>query len=177
MPYCPKCRAEVSSEMKFCPKCGASLGVTVQPFRDRMRERGSDILGAVSAGVILILIALTYMRYPIDPSTIVDYFESMTVQRTFIKPPLIFFDAAIFFFYAVGTWGIVLSGLRLVFQRSVRRALGDLVGGFFSFFFALLLSRYAGGVFTWRTTLAYFIVAIGLLVIVNAIIHIAFPER
>ena len=50
-------------------------------------------------------------------------------------------------------------------------------GGFFSFFLAFLLTRYAADVLTGRTTLAYFIVAVGVLVIINVIIHFFLPEK
>jgi len=176
---CPKCGEEVSPEMKFCPRCGASLAAA-RPSTFQVREKvpkGPDVLGLASAGVILIILALTYLRNPIVPSVIIDYLESMGNQGAFIKPPSILLNAAIFFLYAVGLWGIVQAGLRLVFQRSVGKALGDLVGAFFSFFLAFLLARYDVNVFTGRMTLAFFIIGLGLLVIANAIVHFAFPER
>jgi len=166
--------------MRFCRKCGATLGVTVQPSAGRIRERGPkgpDTLGAISFGAILIILAVTYMQYPIDLSIITGYFGSMTSQGAFVKPPSILFDLAIFFLYAAGVWGIILSGLRIILQRSVRMALGDLMGGLFSFFCAFLLTNYAADAFTGRMTLAYFVIAIGFLVILNAIAYFAFPER
>ena len=166
MPYCPKCGEEIRDGKNFCPKCGAALSITVQE-----KKKGPDVLGLMSVGVIIILIALTYLRYPIESSEIAKYFESMADKKIFIKPPLIIFDAAFFFLCAVGLWGIILSGLRIVFQRSLRRALGDLIGGFFSFFYAFLLTNYAADIYTWQTTLAYFIIAIGLFIIINAIIN------
>lgn len=180
MPYCPRCGEELSEEVKFCPRCGTAIGVLGQPSIGKMRERGrkgTDMLGVISAGVVLIVLAVTYLRYPIDPSIIGDYFENMAVNGHFIKPPLILFDLAIFFFNAVGVWGIVLSGLRIALERSVRKAIQDLTGGSFSFFCAFLLTNYSVDVFTWQIALAYFIIAIGLLVTANSIIHLAFPER
>lgn len=166
--------------MRFCSRCGGALDVATQVPAATIRKRGSrgpDVLGAISAGVILIILALTYIRYPVDPSMIVAYFQKMAAHRTFIKPPLILFDLTVFFLYAVGLWGIVLSGLRIIIERSIRKTLGDLIGSFFSFFCAFLLTSYAVDVFAGLTTLAYFVVAIGLLVIVNAIVNFAFPER
>lgn len=166
--------------MKFCPKCGTALDTTAKPPKTKVAEKGPkrpDILGFVSAGVILIIIAITYIRNPIAPSVIIGYFESMGNQGMFIKPPLILFDAAIFFFYATGVWGIILSALRIVLERNARKAFGDLVGGFFSFFCAFLSTNYAADVFAGRITLAYFLVGIGLLAIVNAIAYFAFPKR
>ena len=179
VPYCPECGEEVSYKMKFCPKCGVSL-VTVQPKAPRIEEKKCkrvDILGAISAGIILIIFVVTYIKYPINPSIIIEYFESMTEQRAFIKPPSTFFDPAIFFLYAAGVWGIVLSGLRILFQRSARKALGDLIGGFFSFFLAYLLTNYAADVYSGRTTLAYFVMSIGLLIGANSIVLFALTKK
>lgn len=148
----------------------------VKKLRDE--ERGFP-LGAISAGVILIILAVTYLIYEptINFSTIVDYFERMGNLKTFIKPPIFLFDPAIFFFNAIGVWSLILSGLRIVFQRSAGKATGDVTGAFFSFFTAFLLTNYAADVFTEQTTLAYFIIGIGILVIINGVIYFAFPER
>lgn len=186
MPYCPKCGKEVSNEMSFCPQCGGALGATTQPDTSKMRiavpfrvtvPRETDLLGLMSVGVVLILVALTYFRYTIDPSVIGNYVQNMANKGVFIKPPLALLDPMIFFFYAVSVWGIVLSGLRIVLERSVKKALGDLSGCFFSFFCAFLLTNYAANVFTEQITGAYFVIAIGLLVVANVIISLAFPEK
>ncbi len=39
MPYCPKCGAEVTEEMKFCSKCGATLGLPPPRVRREMEEK------------------------------------------------------------------------------------------------------------------------------------------
>ena len=179
-PYCPKCGTQVTPDMKFCANCGTPLGVSGRPPSARIREgraKMPDILGFASVGVILILLALTYIRHPINASAMIDYLGNMGRQGVFIKPPLILLDAVIFFFYAAGVWGIILSGLRIVLERDMSKALSDLVGGFFSLLLAYLATNYRADIFTGRTTLAYFIVGIGLVVIVNAVIYFAFPRK
>ena len=135
-------------------------------------------LDTISAGVILIILAVTYLIYSpnISSSEIIDYFRMMGDLKTFMKPPLILFDPAILFFNAVGVWSLILSGLNIVFQRSVGKALEAITGASLSFFIAFLLTNYAADVFTWQTTLGYLIVGIGVLVIVNGIVYFAFPE-
>ena len=59
----------------------------------------------------------------------------------------------------------------------MRKALGDLCGGFFAFFCAFLITKYATNIFTERATGAYFIIAAGVLVIINVLIQFAFPEK
>ncbi|UCH70581.1 MAG: zinc ribbon domain-containing protein [Candidatus Bathyarchaeota archaeon] len=42
MPYCTKCGAELTGEIKFCPKCGASLGPSpprAQMEKEEKREK------------------------------------------------------------------------------------------------------------------------------------------
>ena len=186
MPYCPRCGKEVSNEISFCPQCGAALGATTQPATSRIRvtvpvraniPRSSDLLGLISVGAFLVLVGLTWYRYAIDPSMISNYIQKMVDKNVFIKPPLSLLDPMIVFFYAVGAWGIVLSGLRLVLEKNVRKAMGDLFGCFFSFFCAFLLTNYAANVFTEQIMGAYFIVAIGLLIAANAIVSLVFREK
>ena len=186
MPYCPGCGKEVSNEISFCPQCGTALGTTTQPDTSKMRvtvpvrvniSRQPDLLGLISAGVVLILVGFTWYRYAIDPSVISNYVQNMVDKNVFIKPPLALLDPMIFFFYAVGIWGIVLSGLRIVVEKNVKKALGDLFGCFFSFFCALLLTNYAANVFTEQIIGAYVIVAIGLLVTANAIVSLVLREK
>jgi len=186
MPYCPGCGKEVSNEISFCPQCGTALGTTTQPDTSKMRvtvpvrvniSRKPDLLGLISAGVVLILVGFTWYRYAIDPSAISNYVQNMVDKNVFIKPPLALLDPMIFFFYAVGIWGIVLSGLRIVVEKNVKKALGDLFGCFFSFFCAFLLTNYAANVFTEQIIGAYFIVAIGLLVTANAIVSLVLREK
>ena len=185
MPYCPRCGKEVSNEISFCPQCGAALGATAQTDTSRIRvtvpvrvniPRSSDLLGLISVGVVLILVGLTWYRYAIDPSMISNYIQNMADKNVFIKPPSALLDPMIFFFYAVGVWGIVLSGLRIILEKSVRKALGDLFGCF-SFFCAFLLTNYAANIFTEQIMGAYFLIAIGLLIIANAIVSLVFREK
>jgi len=181
MSYCPQCGEKVDPGTKFCPKCGKALGIAVEPAVTRRVERRlpevPHVLGFISAGVILILLASTYIMYPVEPSVIAVYFQTMADQKIFIKPPSILIEAAIFFFNAAGAWGIILSILRVVLERRPREALGDMIGGLFSFYVAFLLSNYATDILTARVTLAFFIVGIGLLVVINALVHFAFQEK
>ena len=174
MVSCANCGAKNPEDATYCAKCGARLEKRARPIR---RREEADYLGALSAGVVLIILALTYLRYPFDLSLIVNYFESLATYQRFIKPPLALLNPVIFFFNAVGVWSLALSALRIVFQRRVRRAIGDLVGGLFSFFVAFLLTSYANDVLRGQAVLAYFVIGIGVVVVVNAIIHFAYPER
>ena len=167
MVQCSRCGTDNPDEAVYCTNCGALLEKREPPAR---RREEADYLGALSAGVILIVLAVAYLRYPISVSLIVDYFRSLEIQQGFVKPPSALLNPVIFFFNLVGVWSILLAGLRLVFQRNARKAIGDLAGGLFSFFIAFLLTNYANDVIRGQAALAYFIVGIGLLIIVNAIV-------
>lgn len=168
MPNCPNCGAVVPSDAKFCPKCGAELGARTRPVA-RMR-RQTDILGAVSAGAILIILAVTYLTYPIDWSVIQSYLENMGRMGRYIRPPAILFDPAILFFSLIAIWSIALSGLRVLLERNLRRAISDLGGGLFSFLIAFLLTSYRDDMITERSVLALLIIGIGAIVILNALV-------
>ena len=177
---CPICGERIRKEMQFCPRCGKAVSVSVSLHIARISEKDrgeSELLGRISVGVILVIIAIAYMQYPLKPSTFIDYLHDMVDLGTFIKPPLIFFDLAIFFFYALGVWNLVLSGLRIVFQWNVRKALSDLSGGLFAFLSAFILDNYAVDLFTRWTALGYFIAGIGCLIVVRELIGLAIPMK
>ena len=145
-----------------------------------MSDRKSRFpLDTISAGVILIIIAVTFLLYSptISFHDIIEYFRSLGIHKTFIKPPQGLLDAAIFLFNAVGVWSLAVAGLRMIFQGSVSRALGDVTGAFFSFFIAYLINTYIVTTLAPETALGYFFVGIGVLIIVNAIINFAFRKK
>ena len=164
----------MNQEVKYCLTCGAPLVTGLHPT---MRESNPAILVGVSVGVFLIIFAVTYLRYPIQPSIIVTYIHSMTAQGVFLKPPLTLLRAAIFFFYAVGVWGVILSALKSVLQSDLKRTIGDLTGAIFSFFIAFMLSNYAIDVFSTKVTLAYIIIGFGFFVIGITIVSLSFTKK
>ncbi len=180
MPYCVTCGAEIGTEAMFCPKCGTSLAPPPQPPPVREPPTGgteAPLLGAISVGAILIIFAVTYLRYPIDMAIITEYFERMARQGMFLKPPMVLLDIVIFFVSALGVWTIVLSGLRVLVQKAMRTAITDLLGGLFCFLLAFLVSNYARDVLTGRIALAYIIITFGLLVILNVVIRFVLSDQ
>jgi zinc-ribbon domain len=166
---CPKCGASNPDDAEYCRNCGASLTRIAPPGPVARLRREADYISALSGGVILIILAVTYLRFPVGLTVIRSYFETMLLQQRYIRPPQLLFSPTIFFFECVGLWSIVVSVLRLILQRSVRKAIGDFSGTLFAFFVAFLITNYADGTIAGRTLLAYFIVGIGLLAIVNAL--------
>lgn len=82
MPYCPKCGAEVSEEMKFCSKCGATLGPLPPRVRrekeekhekreksektEKHEKREYGYIGPLIGGLILIVAGLMAVLVRID---------------------------------------------------------------------------------------------------------------
>lgn len=179
MSHCPQCSGEVNAEMKFCPKCGASLHDIAPPSTERKSVNGdtdSNVLNLLSVGVLLIVLAITYMQFPIDSSIIINYFKDMANQGIVLKPPLSLLKPVIFFLRAIGIWTLVLAGLYLVLWRRLKKAIENLVGGLFIFVLAFLVNSYSTNVITGRITLAYLAIAIGSLVVVNVLIRFALQE-
>ena len=166
---CPQCGAPFPSDARFCTRCGTSIR--------RSHARAEDLLGFLSVGVGLIILAVTYLRYPETPTALVEYIEAMVALKTYVKPPQILFDVLSSLFYAAGFLGFILAALRLVVQRSMRKAISDLTGGVFAFISLYLLTGYAEDIFTGRMTVAYFIIATGVLVIVNVVIQLRSRPR
>jgi hypothetical protein len=131
----------------------------------------------LNPGADLIFLAITYIRYPVAPETVITYIQRLANQRVFLKPPLILLNFSIFFFYASGAWGFVLSALRLLIQRNIRQTVTDLLSAFFSIYCGYLLTNYLEDVITSQGAFAYFIVGIGVLIIGNAVIYLVPKDR
>jgi len=180
VPYCRKCGKESSHINGYCPNCGAYLDLTKQKETDETgikAPKKTDVLGLMSLGVLLIILSLSYMRYRVAPSIIIGYLQNIAEQGMFIKPPIVVLEIVIFFFNATGIWSIILSGLRVVFLRSVGKALSDLSGGFFLLFSAFLLGNYSRAIFSGQITVGYFLAGLGVLIIVNSVVKLVVPEN
>ena len=167
--------------MQFCPNCGSAIPIQepkhAPPTTPPQSRRRSDVLGGLSAGVVLILLAITYLRYPVAPETVIIYIQRLANQRVFLKPPVVLLSFSIFFFYASGVWGFVLSTLRLLIQRTVRQTLTDLLSAVFSIYCGYLLTNYLEDTITSQGAFAYFIVGLGFLIIGNAVIYLLLKKH
>lgn len=200
--FCASCGTPTPTAASSADEFGAKVSEGAQDFAKRMQQeaervsetvrretdsrfghmppeayRSEPLIGAISAGAVLIIVALTFFRYP-DIFTIMgDYFRSMGELGAFFRPPRVVLDAASFFFASVGLWTFVVTVLRLLAQSSPRRALNDVVGGMFSLYVAFVVSAYAalrvGGI----GALALIIAGLGALVILHGIIAMALPWR
>ena len=194
MVKCPGCAAENEDSATFCTNCGVRLqgsagsqGVEASSSWRSQEEPGSKpsprryegegFLGALSAGVILIILAIAYLRYPNVFSAFVGYLRSWEFAQGFVRPPPVLVEPVVFFLEGVAVWSLVLAVLRMIVQRSTRRAVGEVVGALFCLFVAFLLTEYIGDVYAGRTVLAYLVIGVGCVVVLNALASAAFPDR
>lgn len=198
--FCASCGRPTSTASSSADQFGQRVSEGAQDFAKKMQqeaERVSEtvrretdsrfgrmppevyqnepLIGTISSGAVLVIIALTFLRYPNIFTVLGDYFRSMGELGAFIRPPRVILEATSFFFASVGLWTFVMVVLRLLVQRSARRALNDVVGGLFSFYVAFVVSAYAalriGGV----GALALVVVGLGAVVIVHGIIAMVLP--
>jgi hypothetical protein len=177
MQYCQKCGEKLADDARFCTKCGAPVIRSEQPVnrrvvREEIRQKvrhEPDILGAVSAGGFLIILALAWLSYPNILSLIIDYFQGFQTPTGFVWPSYGLGQPIMFILNLSGVWGLIIAGLRLVLMHSPGRAVNDVAGALFSFYLAYVLSQYYQGIVTANNLVPLFLVGLGILIIVNVI--------
>ncbi|MGA1974959.1 MAG: zinc ribbon domain-containing protein [Conexivisphaerales archaeon] len=138
-------------------------------------NRNEALLGAISAGAVLIIFAGTVLSYPNSLTALIDYIRRMAELGGFIRPPRLLLDAASFFFVAIGLWALGLAVLRLVLQRSMRKSLGDIVGALFSFYLAYVIASYAAVRIGGVAASAFVVIGLGMVIIADGLIAVALP--
>jgi hypothetical protein len=199
--FCAKCGTAVAPAGTPADQFARKVSEGAQDFAKRMQQeadrvsegvRGEDkwrlgrappevarndaLLGSLSAGAVLIVIALAFLRYPGSLAALGDYFNSLGESGAFIRPPAILLRAGAFFLAAVGLWSFVLAVLRLLVQRSGGRALHDFVGGVFAFYLAFLVSSYAALRIGGMGLIALAVVGLGVLIIVQGLVRALMPS-
>ena len=177
MTFCTKCGSELPGGALVCPKCGTPTQTTVQPtavsYARPPSSREFDILGAVSAGGVLIILALTWLVYPNLFNIAIDYFKSFETYGRPVMPPYTLGQPIIFFLDGIGIWGIVIGGLRLALMHFPRKAVGNIMTGVFWLTLSYLLSEFYQGHIQDTTLVPLAIIALGVLVIIGMILRVA----
>lgn len=148
------------------------------PRRPRVIEReGTDIVGLLSAGAILIILAVDYILNPVSPSTILDWIERMGNLNMFLKPPMALLTFFEYFFYAVAVWSILVAAIRVMMGMPWRRITGDIAGALFTFLLAFLIGRYAANAISVTSLVAYVVIGVGFVIILQSAVNYALRER
>ena len=200
--FCVMCGTAMSAARPSAADFGQKVQKGAEDFAKRMQEEGERIsqttrrevesrydrpppeayrdealLRAISAGVVLLLLAVTVLRHPDILALVGDYFRSMGEAGAVFRPPILLLQAGAFFLAAVGLWTLVMAAMRIVLQKSPRRALSEVVGSLFSFVVAFVLSGYAAGRYGGVAAIAFIIVGLGAIIIANGLIGAAFPPH
>jgi hypothetical protein len=186
---CPKCGKETGKDDQFCQFCGASLKVDMEtPVKpaeqaDEQKytsepeycfgehERYADYTGLVSFGIFLLIIGIIFVANPNIFSQLNSWTNKMSQAQKLLRPPAGIINSAVLFFALVGLSDFFVSGIRLVTHRRRRRALRDVFSGVAVITFSYLVYLYGQRTLVWQVALAYEVVAIGLLIIVYALVR------
>jgi len=136
-------------------------------------------LGTVSFGVFLLIVAATWMLYPLLPTEIITYLTSLPSRSAVlgqpVMPPLTLFKPAIFFAYVLGVWLLILAGIRAV--AHVHGASSDAAGGVFFVACAFLFGLYTQGRVPARTLTPIIIILLGAVVTIAALLRALWQQR
>lgn len=141
--------------------------------RETSAHKKKDSFWIVPTVGFLITIALTVIIYPNLPQDIIVYFKTFERYGGPVLPPYNIGQALIFFFSISGMWGLVAASLRYVFRHPVKKVVEDVMGSFFAFFIAFILSAYYAGTITGRKLILLFIVGLIAVIAINVIASVA----
>ena len=138
--------------------------------QERLRpSQRADIFWVVPLGGLFIIFGLTLAVYPDVFQRTWSYFRLLAVNGRPLLPPYSLGQVIMFFFNVAGVWGLVSAGLRFVFGHPASKAVGDVMGGFFAFFLAYILSLYYRGEIAGISLIPLAVVGLGIVIVVNAI--------
>jgi hypothetical protein len=138
--------------------------------RIQSRSELESRLSAVSFGVFLVIIAVTWIYHPRILSEIIAYFRSFERIGHPVPPPPILIKPVVFFVYLLGAWLLVLAGIRAV--AHTRGVTNDVSAGAFFIFCGYLLGLYMQGAITIGTLLPSIIILVGAIIVINGIVGI-----
>ncbi len=185
--YCHRCGKELAPGAAYCHSCGAKVGeyspaewwwTWHREQRDRLdREPTDAVWGAISAVGVLVILALTIVRYPDVFTLVVRYLESWQAFNRPVLPPYALGQVVVFFFAACGIWGVVAAGSRLALTGRLRQPLRDFGGALFSLYVAFAFSQFYARTLNGVELVLAFLMGLAALVIANALISLFLPRR
>jgi len=189
MPTCPKCGAEAEKDDEFCRFCGTRLAAeTGKPSEKESYaqerevcfgegERRRDYSGLVSFGVFLLIVGIIFLANPNLISDFRLWIETMTTQKTLLRPTQGFIDSAVLFFALIGISDFFLAGVRFLAHQRLRRVLTEILSGVALALFSYFIYLYGTRAFAWQMVLAAEAVTVGLLAILYSVLHYLFPKK
>jgi len=189
MPTCQKCGAEAEKDDEFCRFCGTRLvAETSKPFEKEHTvqerevcfgegERPRDYSGLVSFGIFLLIVGIIFLANPNLISDFRLWIETMTTQKTLLRPTQGLIDSAVLFFALIGISDFFLAGVRFLTHQRLRRVLTEILSGVALMSFSYFIYLYGTRAFAWQMVLAAEAVTVGLLVILYSVLRYLFPKK
>lgn len=109
-----------------------------------------------------------------NPNILSDFrlwIEQMTSKEGLTTPPEGLIRSATLFFGLVGLSNFFMAGIRLIFEKTGRRVLGDISTGVALLSFAYLISLYGGRALAWQMVVGIEAIVCGLLIVVYSILR------
>ena len=136
--------------------------------RARSKPELESRADAISFGVMLIIVAVTWMYYAWLPSEILAYLRSFETFGRPVAPPTILFEPAIFFTYVLGAWLLVLAAIRTLAR--VRGVSGNATSGVFFISCGYLFGLYSQGSISITTLIPVVIILLGVLFTIRSLV-------
>gem|GEM_PF-216091 len=130
-------------------------------------RRGGDPLSGVNVGVVLIIIATSFILHPGIFSETIAWLEGWgEAGPTMIPSPLI--GPLFWLLSALGVWNLVLAGIRVASGINRRESISDAFGGALLLTVAFLFREYASGLISLAILLPALVIAIGAAVLLGS---------
>ena len=173
--YCPRCGAKLDTDASYCHMCGVEVKTYWQPnvhreIRRRRRDANEAIWGAISFFAVLVIIGLTFVAYPDLLGRVWSYFNELVTLGKFVLPPESFGQPLIYFLNLSGAWGLFFGVVAAALGRSLRQALGDVIGAFFAFYLASILTEFYAGIIHGTSLALFGILGLVVVIIANIVV-------
>ena len=166
MKHCPRCGKELPDEAEYCTRCGEHVGLLGSERRHRYAS--TSWLDGVGFGVFLIAAAWVIIQFPFFWGDLVAWAQTFSSGIT--MPPAVLVEPLAVFFTIEGWWGIGQGVIRGVSGGSPSQAVSDIVGGCLWLAFVYVLRGYAAGIISPSFIVPFFIIGIGVSVLVSGLV-------
>lgn len=176
--YCPNCGTKLDTDASYCHICGTAVKSFEQPSyrrerRARRREPNEAIWGPISFVGFLVIVGLTFLAYPDLLGRIWSYFREMIDLGMFVLPPATAGEPLIYFLNLSGAWGLFFGVVAGALGRSFRHAMSDIIGAFFAFYIASILTEFYAGIIHGGTLVLYGVLGLIVLIVANIVLWAA----
>ena len=171
--YCPNCGTKLDTDAAYCHMCGIAIKTYLQPGVRRERRRrdaNENIWGPISFFAFLVILGLTFLAYPDLLGRLWSYFNELNTLGRFVLPPERVGQPLIYFLNLSGAWGLFFGVVAAALGRSLRRALSDIVGAFFAFYVASILTEFYAGIIRGNTLVLFGILGLVVVIIANVVV-------